>query len=326
MRRLRVMVLHSDVAPDAPPDELDTLYQADAIATALREREHMVRMAAFHPDEDELRKTLGAFSPDIVYNLVEAIEGSGKRAVGVPDMLDRLGVKFTGASTAALEIAGDKPEAKRRMREAGLPTPDWSEPPDWRDIREDRALIVKSSVEDCSLGLDDDSIVFGRHAVRERAAKCAARFGGRWFAEEFVQGREFNVAVLDDSPAPLVLPLAEMTFQEWDEKRPRIVGYRAKWADDSFESTRTVRSFGLEEQDAALADRIRWLAQEAWRLFGVLGYARVDLRVAPSGDPTILEINPNPCLSPDAGFAAAAELAGMPYPILVERILLRALA
>lgn len=325
MKPVRVLVLHSDVAPDAPPDELDTLYQADAIASALRELAHTVEQTSFHSDEDELRRRIDRFSPDVVYNLVEAIDGSGKLAVDVPDMLERLGVRYTGASTAALEIAGDKPQAKRLMRNAGLPTPDWSEPPDWDGIKDGTALIVKSAVEDCSLGLDDDSIVFGREAARRRADQCAARFGGRWFAEDFVEGREFNVAVLDDVSAPLVLPLAEMTFQEWDPKRPRIVGYRAKWDDDSFESTRTVRAFGTDENETPLAARIRWLARETWCTFGMIGYARIDFRVGASGDPTILEINPNPCLSPDAGFAAAAALFGMPYPILVERILSAAL-
>jgi D-alanine-D-alanine ligase len=104
------------------------------------------------------------------------------------------------------------------------------------------------------------------------------------------------------------------------------VGYRAKWDDDSFESTRTVRAFGIEDENPALASQLRELATRAWNLFGLTGYARVDFRVGKGHEPSILEINPNPCLSPDAGFAAAAELDGMPYPALMEHIVGMAMA
>jgi D-alanine-D-alanine ligase len=151
------------------------------------------------------------------------------------------------------------------------------------------------------------------------------KFGGRWFAEEYVDGREFNIAVLEDRSAPRVLPLAEMTFQEWQEGRPRIVGYRAKWDDGSFESTRTVRAFGFDEMEPDLAANLRELASRAWILFGLTGYARVDFRVDKKGEPLILELNPNPCLSPDAGFAAAAERTGLSYADLMEHIVTAAL-
>jgi D-alanine-D-alanine ligase len=103
------------------------------------------------------------------------------------------------------------------------------------------------------------------------------------------------------------------------------VGYVAKWHEDSFEATRTVRAFGLEQNEPELAAALRELAERTWRLLGLTGYARIDFRVDEQSCPTILEINPNPCLSPDAGFAAAAAQAGMTYPALIERIVRAAL-
>ena len=320
----RVLVLHSDVAPDAPPDELDTLYQADSIEAALAERGHVVARAAFVNDEPALAQLIRRHAPDVVFNLVEAVEGSGQRAVGVPGMLGRIGVPFTGADERALTVTGDKPRAKRAMRSAGLPTSDWWEPPDFEGLRSDARLIVKSALEDCSLGLDDGAVVQGAAATRARIAFCGREYGGRWFAESYIEGREFNIAVLQNGNRPQVLPLAEMTFQEWQPGRPRIVGYKAKWDDDSFESTRTVRAFGIEDENPVLAGRIRELASQAWDLFTLTGYARVDFRVTEQNEPLILEINPNPCLSPDAGFAAAAERVGLSYAELIERIVLAA--
>ena len=321
---MRVLVLHSDVAPDAPPDELDTLYQAEAIEEALAERGHAVVRAPFVRDEGALAQLIRHHAPDAVFNLVEAIEGSGKLAVGVPGMLDRIGVAYTGADEHALTVTGDKPRAKRTLRDAGLPTSDWGEPPDFGGIAANAPLIVKSALEDCSLGLDDGSVVRSVEAARARVRFCEQTYGGRWFAESYIEGREFNIAVLQSEEGPLVLPLAEMTFQEWQPGRPRIVGYRAKWDDDSFESTRTVRAFGIEEENPALAQRLRELAAATWNLFSLTGYARVDFRVDGRNEPTILEINPNPCLSPDAGFAAAAAEIGISYPELIERIVVAA--
>jgi len=326
MRPLRILVLHSDIAPDAPPDELDTLYQADSIAEALAGRGHAVSSAAYIQDERRLKHMIANHAPDAIFNLVEAIDGSGILAVDVPSVLDRIGVPYTGASYEALAVAGNKPRAKRLMRDAGLPTPDWGEPPLWEGLGADTRLIVKSALEDCSFGLDDGAVVRGVAAAQRRAEFCAGKYGGNWFAESYVEGREFNIAVLQGENGPRVLPLAEMTFQEWQDGRPRIVGYRAKWDDDSFESTRTVRAFGIEDEDPALAGQLRELATRAWNLFGLTGYARVDFRVGDGRGPSILEINPNPCLSPDAGFAAAAELDGMPYPALMEHIVGMAMA
>ncbi len=320
----RVLVLHSDVAPDAPPDELDTLYQAESIEAALCERGLEATRAAFVRDEASLAQLVRRHAPDVIFNLVEAVDGSGKLAVGVPGMLTRIGVDYTGADERALTITGDKPRAKGVLRGAGLPTSDWGEPPDFEGIREDARLIVKSALEDCSLGLDDASVVRGIEAARARAEFCTRKYGGRWFAESYIEGREFNIAVLQSQNGPCVLPLAEMTFQEWQPGRPRIVGYKAKWDDDSFESTRTVRGFGIEEENPVLADRLRDLAAAAWNLFSLTGYARVDFRVNEENEPLILEINPNPCLSPDAGFAAAAARVGISYPELVERIVMAA--
>jgi D-alanine-D-alanine ligase len=321
MNPLRVLVLHSDVPPDAPPDELDTLAQADAIVGALESKGHRAATASFVADQSRLHGLVASHRADAIFNLVESVEGSGARSARVPYLFERLGVAYTGATGRELELAGNKPQTKRLIREARLPTPDWSEPPDWQGFAEAVRYIVKSALEDASHGLDDGSVVTGLERVRERAEFCEQKFGGRWFAEAYVDGREFNVAVLDDGGTPLVLPLAEMTFQEWQAGRPKIVGYNAKWEEESFESTRTIRAFGVEEEEPALASELRDLAVRTWSLLGLSGYARIDFRVDVETRPTILEVNPNPCLEPGAGFAAAAARSGIDYPALIERIL-----
>ena len=231
---MRILVLHSDVPPDAPADEQDTLVAAEAVAEALQSRGHEVTSAPFRPDVKALGKMLGRECPDVVFNLVESVFGAGLYASLAPAMLARLGVRYTGGSAAHFCATTDKPFAKTILRATGLPTPDWSAPPAWTGLEEDRAYIVKAADEDSSVGLDDNCIVKGAQ-VRARAEESTRRFGGHWFAESYVDGREFNIGVLQEKDGPRIFPIAEMTFEEWPPDKPRIVGYTAKWADGTFD-------------------------------------------------------------------------------------------
>jgi len=321
---MRVLVLHSDVSADAAPDDLDTLSASQAIATALRDAGHNVSLAPIADSPQIIGAEIRSAAPDAVFNMVESFCGQDSLAAVVPAILDKLGIPYTGSGAAALALAGDKPLAKRVLRSAGLSTPDWVEAPDWNGIAEGTRYIVKSATEDASLGLDDQSVVSGRRAVEDRTRRCTERFGGRWFAEAYIEGREFNVAAVAEGGKPRVLPIPEMRFEDWPADRPRIVGYRAKWDEESRECEKTVRTFGLEDEASALAMKLAEQAQTVWHLFGVRGYVRVDFRVDSFGKPMILEINPNPCLESKAGMAAAAAAAGISYGALVEQILMSA--
>lgn len=318
---MRVLVLHSNVAFDAPPDEQDTLVTAQAVADALRERGHEVLQRAFLPDPAALASALAEAGATRVFNLVESVFGQGELAGLAAAMLERRCVAFTGAPAAAIACAAAKPFTKRILAAAGLPTPDWSELPSWEGLAEKRHYVVKSANEDASLGLDDGAVVAGAKAARERAALCTARHGGTWFAEVYCPGREFNVSLVEEAGAPRVLPIAEIQFAGWEPERPRLVGYAAKWDARSPDCLNTPRTFGIENESPPLAGALERLACSAWRLLGMRGYARVDFRLDDSGEPMILEINPNPCLEPQAGFAAAALQAGIPYAELIDRIL-----
>jgi D-alanine-D-alanine ligase len=319
---MRVLVLHSPVADNAPPEEMDTLIAARAVSVALASRGYAAPLAAFEAREDALRAQLDAVRPDVVFNLVEGVDGEGRLAYIAPRMLEAIGVPYTGTGPDALIATQDKPLTKRMIMKAGLPTPPFAEPPKWDGLMAGR-WIVKRADEDSSIGLDDASVVEAAE-VPMRAAVCAERFGGRWFAESFVEGREFNVGLIGEKGAPRVLPMAEMTFEDWPEARPKIVGYAAKWHEASHEAANTVRRFGVEANEPELARALAETAKELWRLFDLAGFVRVDYRVDAAGVPQILEINPNPCIAPDGGFAVAAGEGGMSYAEVIERIVLEA--
>jgi D-alanine-D-alanine ligase len=321
---MRVLILHSDVPPDAPADELDTLFTVQAIAEALEARGHRAFAAPFVFDPETVRALVTEYRADVVFNMVEAIFRQGELAPVVATLLEKLNVPFTGCRAASMALAGDKPLAKRLLRLGGLPTAEWDELP-FAEVAYDHRYIVKSATEDASLGLDDGAVVIGKDAARARAEWCRKEYGGRWFAEAYIEGREFNVSVLEENGAPRALPIPEMRFHNWRADRPKVVGYAAKWEEESLESLNTVRHFISEEDEPQLCRELTRLAEGAWRLFGLRGFARVDFRVDETGAPFILELNPNPCLEPGAGLAAAAAQAGISYPELVERILRAAL-
>ena len=136
-----------------------------------------------------------------------------------------------------------------------------------------------------------------------------------------VQSLRLGRAGGSGGPAP-----GEIDFSAFPPDKPRIVGHAAKWREDSFEFHHTPRRFDFPAEDEELLDRLRGLARSCWELFRLRGYARVDFRVDGDGQPWILEINTNPCLSPDAGFAAALERAGIAYDEAIRRIVQQATA
>jgi D-alanine-D-alanine ligase len=321
---MRILILHSDIPPDAPPDDQDTLLQAVAIEAALKRRGHEAVSGVFVPDESEMEALVARENPDVVFNLVETVWGKCLYGPLAPAILASIGVPYTGADAAAMAACGDKVLTKRMLDAAGLPTPAWSEAPHWRGIDEGR-WIVKSVTEDASLGLDDAAVVTGKKAVVARAQDSAARYGGRWFAERYVHGREFNVAVLERAGEPHLLPIGEIVFERWDTKKPRIVGYAAKWQEAAAEYRDTIRTYGWHDRDRDLNRALEQVSRDCWTLFGLTGYARIDFRVDSQGRPFILEVNPNPCLEPDAGMPASCAQAGVSYDELIETIVRAAL-
>lgn len=320
---MRLAILH-DALPDAPrPDEADGLAQALAVASRLEEAGHETHRVPFGLDLGALREALDALAPELVVNLVEAPGGHGRLIHLAPAWLEALALPFTGASSEAMWLTTHKLEAKRRLVAAGVPTPPWIEAGGDGAEGPPGRWIVKSVHEDASIGLDDDAVVEVDDPRRLPAlvAERAPALGGTAFAEAFVEGREFNLALLAKGGGVEVLPPAEIAFEAFPPGKPRIVGYAAKWHPDSFEYRNTPHRFGFPAQDARLLDELAQLARRCWSLFGLRGYARVDFRVDAAGRPFVLEVNANPCLSDDAGFLTAAARANLPPSAVLSRIL-----
>ena len=321
---MKVVLLHDELSATAREDELDVLVQADAIAGALAALGHTAERLPFSLDLARVTEALRRCEPDRVFNLVEAVEGHGRLVFLAPALLDNLNLPYTGAGTEAMFTSSSKLLTKRLLRGAGIPTPPWvtlGEPV--RHSAPPGRYIIKLVWEEASVGLEDDAIVDAANSavLHDRLVQRAELLRGDVFAEAYIAGREFNLSVLAGPDGPEVLPPAEIHFVDFPEGQPCIVGYRAKWDAGSFEYHHTPRGFDFPAKDRPLLAELCRLARACWDLLGARGYVRVDFRVDEAGQPWVLEINANPCLSPDAGFVAATERAELSFPDVVARIL-----
>lgn len=257
---------------------------------------------------------------DVVFNLCDGLATVGADEPLPAASIELLGLPMTGARSFTLGLCLRKPLVNAQLRARGIPVPDWAVARAGEPVRWSRyPAIVKPAAEDASLGVDARSVV--RDAKQLRAARERGhRSWEHLLVQRFVDGREFNVALVGDT----VLPHSEIVF-DLPRDRPRVVTYAAKWETGSVDDRGTVPRL-LGDREPRLAARLTALARRAWAAVEGVGYARVDLRVDRQGRLFVIDVNPNPDLAPGAGLARQAAAAGWGYADLVAKILELAVA
>jgi len=321
---VKAAVLHGEVLEGAGWDEQDVFVQAAAVSKSLADLGYEPVILSLSLNIAEAASALLALKPDFVFNLVEAIEGRGNMIHFAPALLDTLNIPYTGSQTESIFLTSGKITAKKILRFHGIATPDWVSLIDRRSNTFLRSrCIVKSGWEDASIGLDEDSVIPANdfRRIYEKIADLSKQLGGACFAETFIEGREINVSLLAGENGPEVLPPAEIVFENYPPAKIKVLGYRAKWVEDSFEYQHTPRTFDFLGEDERMLAELSDIARRIWEIFSLRGYARVDFRVDRAGNPWVLEVNANPCLSPEGGFTVAAQRAGIDYNGVIERII-----
>jgi len=327
---VRAIILYDDIGGNAEADERDTLDQVREVKRNLSALGYRVELLSFGVDVRGLRDLLKRKRPDLVFNLIETRSGEGSSISMIPTLLDDLRIPYTGCPSESLYVTSNKLVAKQLMKLAGIPTPEWMTPRDISGtkrgafpltVRPGSAFIIKSVWEHASIGIDQRSIVYpkGSKELQLLLARRIQNGTGLFFAERYIEGREFNLSLIEVDDEVCVLPPAEMKFFESGGGGLKILSYRAKWDGGSSEYGKSQRCFRFDETDGQVLDQLKGLALRSWECFGLTGYARVDFRV--DGEKIfVLEINSNPCIAPDSGFVAAAEEAGIGYREMVRHI------
>ena len=338
-RKISVLILYNSPQSSGShafvESEAGVLAEVDAISRALDQLRIPHRTVGVRRFE-ELPGVLAAADEPVVFNLVEGFWAEAERANLVPTVVSSFGKACTGNDAQGLLFSLDKWQSKTLLAAAGIPTPKGLIVPPGRPIPTrdlfDGPYIVKPVQTDGSEGIDNTSIVHGHgKALRQVVRRIHDQLGQAALIEQYIEGRELNVSVISRvgrasslagkgraMPAELeVLPPAEIDFSAFEAGRPRIVGYEAKWLEDSFEYQHTPRIIPAP-LPKRLTERIGDLAAASCRALSCFEYCRVDFRLDKAGRPYVLEVNANCDLSPDGGFTAALEAGGISFEAFVK--------
>jgi len=301
-----------------PSLEMHILSTVAEVESALVEKGHRVDRAPFARDPRRFWARAKRLRPNVIFNLCEQVSGDCTLEKNAAAVFELGRFHYTGSQQLTLALCQDKALTKSLLKSARIPTPSFAVVPVGETL-EEFALpaIVKPTRTDGSLGITARSVVKSKQALRRRIQYVHHRFKQPALVERFVVGREFQVALLGNQN-PEVLAVAELSYAGLPKHVPRICSYSAKWRpmSDYFRFTTPVLPAPVS---ASLKRRLEESALAAHRLLGLRGYARVDFR-ADRGGPQIIEVNPNPDISHDAGMTRAALHAGMSYPDLCDRI------
>jgi D-alanine-D-alanine ligase len=318
MDPLSIALIYNVAASWESADVDAVLEGVASIRTSLEDLGHRVVPLRVSEGVLPLVTGLESMKPDVVFNLCEGYHDHSTGEASIAALLELLGLPYTGSGPVALALALDKPLAKQLFTGAGIRTPAFAVYRPGSDISVQLAypVILKLACEDASLGITSDNLVRDDQAFARRLQELLAEHGTTVMAEEFIDGREFTVAMLDGEP----IALEEIVFSI----EPRILCFRAKWRPGSREDLAADPVFA-----PAISDRERSemydLASRVHALIGIRDYGRIDFRMDALGRIHVLEANPNPDITSNSGYRESLEAANIPYPAFLTRLLANAL-
>jgi D-alanine-D-alanine ligase len=295
--------------------EFDAPETIDALAAAIAARGHMVERIGALP---ALVAALAAGRRwDLVFNIAEGVSGIAREAQ-VPALLEAYGIPFTFSSADVLTVAMDKALAKLVVRQAGVPTPDFTVVRSARDLQGldlPFPLFVKPLAEGTSKGVQEASRVADRAGLARACLDVLKTYRQPALVETFLPGREFTVGLLGAGASARVIGVAEVTFRTGGD--PSAYSFRNKM--ESFDEL-TLAS----DPTATAAGAV---ALAAWRALGCRDAGRIDIRCDAAGHPAFIEANPLAGLRPGwSELVILAGQAGLAYPELIGAILAEATA
>jgi len=328
--RPKVAIVYNEPSPchyQAVGEEkaaLGVLDEVEAVHQALLELGYLVFRIPLVPPLEQVGEKLKDLEVDLVFNLFEGFCGYPETEAQVPEILSELGIPYTGNSGAALKLALDKAKTKAILQAAGIHTPrcQMLSPETLSLFQLSYPCIVKPCGEDASHGLSEASVVNDFASLEKQVITVSNYYRGGALVEEFIDGREFNATVLGNTGGT-VLPVSEIVYS-LPPGMPRILTFAAKWEPDGlyFRGTNAVCPAQVPLRDR---EHIADTALAVYWLLGCRGYARVDMRLDGEGRLNVIEVNPNPDISPGSGAARQAEAAGMTYTRFINEIVLLAL-
>ena len=298
---------------------------AQSIVQALEDGGFTVKLVGLYGREVfDVLHAITLDKPDLVFNLCESMAGDPRNEPTFAGLLDLFGIHYTGSDLPALAACLHKRRSKDILLGRGIPTPPHKFLANLAALADpaldtlDYPWFLKLAHEDASVGITEENLVRTPAELRKRAGDMIVEFEQPVLAERYIDGREINVTLIGNGAELRVLPLHEIDFAAMPAGRPRIVSYAAKWEESHVDYAGT-KPVLLRDATPELVARCEQVARDAWDAHGLRDYARVDLRVDRDGQPWVIDVNPNPDISPDAGVARSAAAQGLSYVELIRQ-------
>ncbi len=330
MRKCRVLVVTSEgLVPPENAAELPDEVKGDAdwkmeydVVCALEGLGHETSIIGVFDDLGVLRRAIEEVQPHVVFNLVHEFHGVGVYDHHIAAYLELLRQPYTGCNPRGLMLSRDKILAKKLMQYHRIQTPKFMAYRLNKPVRKPTKLsfpmVVKSAVEDASLGVSQASVVHNEEKLRDRVAFVHEQVQSDAIVEEYIDGRELYIGVIGNSRLE-TFPPWEVVFADLPESSMPIATNRAKW-NSKYRKEHNIHSRAAYKLPAGLEERIPAFAKKIYRTLFLTGYARLDCRLREDGTLFCLEANANCDLSLDDEFALGGDKLGLSYPDLVQKI------
>jgi len=318
---MRVAICYNSLTEEDVINIQDVWQQVDAVQQSLVNLGHKTGEFMCGLNLMTMHEDLKDWKPDCIFNLVDAIHAHDQLLALPVAVWDMMGIPYTGASLECLMLSSNKIIAKQIMFDNNLPTPEWFELGDKILNCEDKnKWILKNTWDHGSRNLIDADVLEGDLIdTALRLQQRIAHTGRKSFAEGYIEGREISVGVISSPTGIKILPPTEVDYSCFPRNKPAILNYKSKWIHNAFEYSST--PIKAVSKDDPVLEKIVVLTACVCGLFKLDGWGRVDYRIDETGQPWILEINGNACLSPDAGLQREFQLAGIPFDTAISWIL-----
>jgi len=325
MSRLRVAVVYVGPKEAEHTEDLKAREEVDAIARFLSEGGHQA-WACPVESPDQLIDVLQRGEIDFVFNFCRPRPGRRRQEMHVVGLYELFHILYIGSSALTVGLCENKGLCQAVLHGSGTPTPRGVVIDMWKEF--DAALelkppwIVKAVHEHSSIGIEAGSVVFDEAGLRSRVDFMLAEYQQPALVQEFIDGREFTVPVLETSYRRFTpLPIVETVFENFPEGSPHIFSYNAKFVDDTPEY-RGASSKCPADLAPELAQAVRAAAVQAAQAVGIQDYGRIDLRVRREDNAVfVIDVNPNCDFGADSDFVLAARVSGRSYAEIVCEVL-----
>lgn len=319
----RAEVLAAVEQTEIDMSEVGVLEEREHVQRALQEVGYRATLFNMNGDIQRLLDFVKQKEPDVIFNLCESIGNESIHEMHVAGLYELLGVAYTGAPAFVLGTCLNKVRTKEILSHHGIKTARFMVFKNIGELNEENLalkypMIVKPSREDASTGIDNASIVEDFPSLRKRVRQIFSNYDQPALVEEYITGREMNVAIIGNK-RPIIFPISEIDFSGLPADYPKIVTYNAKWMQGTPEYAGTV-GVCPAPLPSEVEKKLKEIALKCYRIMGLRDYGRIDIRLDKNNAPYVLEVNPNPDLSDDAGFARSARAYGLSFEDTIARV------